>query len=307
MTKKHSKSPKATALVLLLAAALLSASDARSDSVGYGTFGYVPWGQALVRVSLGTVEITPIGPTGPIGSVRHLAFHSDGTLYGLASAGMDEPLRLVSLDPATGAGRVVGELDIDLPGSVDGGFAGDAQGRLWASLIVPAAGGGTEAMIVSIDPADGSVGEPLTVPGGASFGFSLAACGDGLLALRGRLEWLDPVTGETAVLHPQVPESSDGVDVGPDGGLWAASTGPIPTMPPPFGRLRRMDLVSGETSFVGGLDIIGLAIAPPTGGACPAFGATAIPMLSPWALILLLGLLALAAVVLLRRAARVAR
>lgn len=124
-----------------------------------------------------------------------------------------------------------------------------------------------------------------------------------MVLLRGRLDAIDPVTGETAVLHGDAP-ASEGVGTGPDGGLWTVYTGPLPgTFPPPQGRVYRMNLATGEVTRVGGTGVYqGLAIAPPEGGVCLASGgALAIPTLSPLALLALAAALAVAAFVVIRR------
>lgn len=311
MTQKHSPCPsRSAASIFLLVALFLSGPGAGADPIGYAV-GFVGGGRlvagvepTLFQVDLATLDAEPIGPIGPLGNGgMRLTFHADGTLYGLVSSG-ELSLRLVTLDPASGAAQLVGELFLDLPSFDLEGLAGDASGGLWATGIAGNGSGGFHGVIFPIDAADGSAGEPVVVQCCGPFAYAIAACGERLVMLRDELEAIDPLTGETFVLHGDAPPAQD-ADVGPDGGLWSLITGPIGTPVPGQGptRVYRMDLASGAIVQVGTTALEGLAITAPTGGACPAFGATAIPTLSPWALILLLGSLALAAVVVIRRVA----
>jgi hypothetical protein len=284
MSRSHIQAPPRAAAAALISTLVLLAPAVNADPIGYALGG---GGPELYRIDLATVEVEQIGPTGPIGEGRvRLTFHADGTLYGLVGSGVS--LRLVAFDPATGTGQVVAEFALDLPSFELYGFAGVADGGLWAAGLTEDAQGGYHGVILAIDPAGGTAGEPVVIQGGGPFEFGLAACGNQLLLLRAGLFAIDPVTGERTELFAASPPA-EGVDVGPDGGLWTVYTGPLPgTFPPPHGRVYRMDLATGEIVQVGGTGVFhGLAISPPVAGACIAGTPLAVPTLSPLALVVL--------------------
>ncbi len=279
----------------------LVASGAAADPIGY-TQGIGPGTAQLQRIDLATLEVAPIGDPGGV-SAEFLAFHANGTLYGVAHLG-GNTLRLVSFDLDTGVGSVVADFDTGF-GFVLTGFAGDARGNLWASGAQFDAGGEVRLVIVAIDPAGGIAGAPVEVLDLDPFSgfFGLAACGDLLLstAFETGLVAIDPVSGETSVLFPGAPHPAD-MDVGPDGALWIFSLLPIEGF---FAmQLRRLDLTTGEVTFVGQRpDIVGLAIPAQTGGFCGGSAPLSIPTLSPLALVALAVTLAVAALWIARRRA----
>lgn len=272
------------ALVVALAALAPIAPAASADPIAYSLQG-----PSLNRIDLATLEGELVGPTGGV-SASLLAFHADGTLYGLAQPD-PESLRLVSFDVATGAGEVVADLDLTFTELSLQGFAGDAGGGLWVLGRHPDARGTTRAVIFEVDTSGGPAGEPVEVSG-EPFGFEgLAACGD-LLVSGGLLGFhaIDPRSGRTSLLFPTA-WTVDDMDVGPDGGLWFLDTLPI-SISGIFQSVHRLDLTTGELAFFGTLlTADGLAIAPPTGGPCLGAGPVAIPTLSPLALLALAGAL----------------
>jgi hypothetical protein len=288
-------SPRRVAAAAAVAAVLaLLGPEASADPIGYTL------GSNLYRIDLGTLEVDPVGPTGGI-FTRYLAFHADGTLYGLTVAAPDS-LRLASFDLATGAGQVVADLALALEEFSLKGFAGDAGGGLWALGRYEDQPGVYRAAIFAIDAAGGAIGEPVEISGNAFAFYGLAACGD-LLVTAGfsGLQAIDPSSGQTSLLFPDVLLIDD-MDVGPDGGLWGFYTVPLSGI---FHGLSRMDLATGEITGHGvlvGLGGGGLAIAPPAGGPCDR-GPLAIPALSPLALVALAVSLAVAALWIVRRRA----
>ena len=202
----------------------LVAAGASADPIGY-TLGIGAGTSQLQRIDLATLEVDPIGDPGGVGA-EFLAFHADGTLYGLSRLEADS-LRLVSFDLDTGVGNVVADLT---PGFefLLLGFTGDAHGNLWGSGVESMTDGGFRLVIFAIDAAGGSVGAPVEVLGLDPLGglFGLAACGDLLLATASEtgLVAVDPASGEArqVVEYPKSNRALTGITAGPDGALYVA-------------------------------------------------------------------------------------
>ena len=278
----------------------LVAAGASADPIGY-TLGIGAGTSQLQRIDLATLEVDPIGDPGGVGA-EFLAFHADGTLYGLSRLEADS-LRLVSFDLDTGVGNVVADLT---PGFefLLLGFTGDAHGNLWGSGVESMTDGGFRLVIFAIDAAGGSVGAPVEVLGLDPLGglFGLAACGDLLLATASEtgLVAVEPLSGESSVLFPLAPHPAD-MDVGPDGALWIFSLLPFDGFAMQDFRL---DLTTGDLTLVGHRNhIAGLAIPAQTGGFCGGSAPLSIPTLSPLALAALAATLAAAALWVVRRRA----
>lgn len=290
----------AVAGIVAVASLLALASPASAGPTGYT----LRFGVQLNRVDLTTLELEPVGE---ISDVRafYLAFHADGTLYGLSWLDTSW-MQLSSFDLATGAGQVVADLHLDFE-FIPFGFAGHADGGLWAAGIL-FVGEEFVPAILAIDPGAGAAGAPVEIIGLGEKAFpTLAACGD-LLVTSGAwgLAAVDPLTGGTTVLFPEAPPAS-GMDRGPDGAIWAVDAGEIVFGEPTV--FRRLDLATGEITTSGEVSpsIGGLAIAPPTGGQCLGNVPLSIPTLSPLALVALAVSIAGAALWIARRRPRLAR
>lgn len=292
--------PRGLLIAAAVAALGLRAPEAAADPIAYTMCAF----SGLCRVDLDSFEIVPVGSTSVL--ARELAFHADGTLYGLEQYDLDA-LRLSSFDVTTGAGTVVAEFDLGFPFAVDVvGFTGDAAGNLWGLGGYLDAQGDRHEVVFAIDPVAGSAGDPVELdrrPGQPEL-LELAACGDRLLAngVSG-LTAIDPLNGRTSILFALSPRPSQGIGVGPDGGLWSVWTIGITGSPSLF---TRMDLLTGEiTEPGGGFGLfLGLAVAPPPAADCVVGGAPlAIPTLSPLALAALAATLAVAALWIARRRA----
>lgn len=288
----------------LIAAAGLAAAAALAPPAAADPFAYTLQANHLKRIDLATLELEEVGPTGEI-YTRWIAFHADGTLYGLDQLAAGA-LRLVSYDPATGAGTELAPVDIgDVIFGIRG-FAGDACGNLWAVGVYLDGAGEEVPALLPIDPVAGTGGPPVDiVPLDPSIGthvYGLAPYGNLLLAIGGGgTHAIDPATGEAWALYPDGPLTLNGLDVGPDGGLWALHVIPVAGG---LSLVSRLDLVTGEVTDHGhSFGITGLAFGPP-GGSCGGAGPVAIPTLSPLSLLALAGALGAVGLRLARRGAR---
>lgn len=239
----------------------------------------------------------PIGPTGLDVEIRHVAFGPDGTLYGI-----DRDLqRLVTLDPGTGQATVVGPFDD--PGPIEFlGLAADACGRLWATgfELVDGPGSAAEYWLVGIDPVTGHLERLAT---GDSYQiFSLAARGETLYGQgTAGLLLIDP---HDLSVH-EIGGASEGVPQGlafaADGTLWGTSIEPL--LPGNLDHFAyTIDPESGERTVVtvGAVPSSDFAIMPPT-GRCLGVSPLEVPAAGPTGLAVLALLLALGAMVTLRR------
>lgn len=294
------------------------ASAAQAEPMAYAA-GF----DSLYRIDLATGRATRVGDFGSLGGnaliadVEGLALAPDGTLFGVS----DSQKVLVRVNTATGAATLVGTLreagqPIGNEDNLDFGLAFTCDGRLWLSSD-------KKQRLWEIDPATGqarSVGAT-----GANIS-GLAARGNRLVGLGAEgtegLYYVDRDTGAATLmarLSPNAAFADGGLDFDTNGNLWG-----VRDFFPPEGRadVFRIDLANGalsgvvNVSFAAGTqdkEIETIAIAPP--GACSSTnpigppptgvqpGAAAVPASSPLALTLLGALVALVAVLALRRRA----
>lgn len=243
--------------LLALLASLLPLSAA-ADTTAY----VVAW-NTLYRLDLSTARATRIGNGVGFNDIEGLAFSPDGTLYGIADGtagtGSAQTDFLIRINPATGAGTLVGQfpgLAGQGPnGQLDYGLAFTCDGRLWASSD-------TTGRFWEIDPRNagvrevGNTGAPLS---------DLTARGNQLFAIGVRtgfgdpqqqaLYSLDPSTGiPTRIGSLGVDDnlSSAGLDFDAQGILWAT----LDSQPPDFdrpSRLARIDTATGKATVVGSI------------------------------------------------------
>ena len=259
---------------------------ALADPVGYavgsGGDGFGA-SSTLWRIDLATGAATLVGPTGYV-DVEGLAFTPDGTLYAVADAGQDcagvcpgGTDLLLRLDPATGAGSLVGPLG--LSGDLDYGLAATCDGRLWLSSDtsnrlweVNRFGGGNREVAVIGAPVSG-----LAAWGQELYGISVAP--------DHALYRIDVDTGAaTRIGALGLPSAffDAGLDFDGDGRLWATIDyfSPPPPNDLPPADMRRNDLalvdldsghaslgatITGAGSGLSTVQMEGLAIAPPGG------------------------------------------
>lgn len=301
MSQRHNNERESPRWRGLTAAAGLAVAAALAPPVAAEPIAYTLQGTNLARVDLATLDVETVGPAGDDFTLW-LAFHADGTLYGLDRVGLDA-LILVTYDLVTGAAQQVAEIDLDGLAFEIRGFAGDACGGLWAVGTYLVADGGQQPALLPIDAKTGTAGAPVDLqpvePSEPADVLGLAPFGNVLLGIgAGGLEAIDPKSGATVSLFPDAPVVIHGMDVGPDGALWTLELVPVGGVPT---FLHRMDLATGEITDPGGVfGIVGLAIAPP-GGACGGAGPAPIPTLSPLALVALAGLLAAVGMLVARR------
>ncbi len=137
-------------LAVLLLAALAGVSDARADSILYGTIGFGWTGSTLVQISPSTgALIRTIGPVGYL--VNGLTFDPlTGRLYGSTSYRDLNYNGLIEIDLSTGAGTPVGLNYWGAPAAqaiIDIDINADRQMYGWAELL----DNGAQDDLVSID------------------------------------------------------------------------------------------------------------------------------------------------------------
>jgi hypothetical protein len=270
--------PRLGTIVLALSLAAPAAADPVAWTIVHG--GIDGWQLAVLDLETGeAVEIG--GLEIPDLVAGRLALDPSGTLYTIDWI----QTRLLSVDTATGAATVVGELGIP-PFSISG-FTADACGRLWLA--------GTETGRVTdlyqVDPATGqatlvtSLDPPIQ---------GLVARGEEILALstgpEARVVRIDPATGTTAEVLPlsgfsQIAPTA--LDRSSEGDLWGFGAVLVPIDPLPSVTFRILPDGSREITHFGYFHYNGLAISPPA-GFCGPGAPPAIPAVSP------LGLIALA-------------
>jgi hypothetical protein len=190
--------------VLLLGPALaqaaihtLYAASVRSGGVARGD---VPIAGNLYTINLASGTASLVGAirlpgSKPIG-VTGMAVHpSDGTLYGITSEqSPNSPRSLVTIDPATGAATIVGEL-----GSVGSDIAFDANGTLY--MWLPAT-----SQLGTVNTSSGAV-SPLGKPGPAGSPAGIAIDGQGMVFVTakgagGTLDNVELATGALQIGPP---------------------------------------------------------------------------------------------------------
>jgi hypothetical protein len=287
------------ALVFVVALAPARAADTLAYSESFDT---------LFRVDLTTHTATKIGQATPPGvtrlaNIEGLTLTPGGTLYGVSDT--NGAKTLLSIDPKTGLGTVVGTLNLtggDTSGQLDLGMAATCDGKLWLSS-------GT-GLFWQVDPSTaastfvGNLGAKVT---------GLAARGNRVYGAgsqgNNNFYTINTSTGAAALVGAYgssnyITTTSPGLDAG--GRLWAV----LNYVPPPQGQntfpewsdLAQIDPVTGaltntgpitgdadfQTNFYGSLK--GLAIASSCTAAVTA--TSQLPTLSWPALALLILLMA---------------
>lgn len=256
---------------------------------------------------------------GSLGPVTEIEFRDDGVLFGSTGQGSSN---IITIDPDTGVETLVGQHAF---GAVNGlEFVGNT---LYGAFFDAQMGGGVGAALtylVEVNQTDGSlttigeivgyspvrglawdpdtstmygVGSPTTTPPGEGLGDQLFT--------------IDLTTGMPTLIGPTGFEILGGIEFGPDGLLYggvAIGAQPPPPPPPPpqegtgdDGSLVLVNTATGAATVVGPTGspaISGLSFVPGLG---PTVSPLEIPTLSQLGLVLLVGLLAGAGLLLLRR------
>lgn len=239
--------------------------------------GYAVGFDTLYRVDVANGQAVPVGPIG-YSDVEGLAFAPDGTLYGVADAGVSSGSGLsdllIRINTSTGAGSLVAPLSalagIGPGGNLDYGLAATCDARLWLSSD-------TTGQLWEINPGNGTtrlvgvMGQPIS---------GLAARGNDLVGVSiGSTPALYRIDRQTAAATLAGPLNAGGIvdDAGLDydaAGLLWASLDPEPAV---IGasRIARIDPATGQATIsgnvsVGAVGMEGLAIAAP--GGCTATG-----------------------------------
>ncbi len=189
--------------------ALLAAGGADAQGLAYAVVNGPYVDAELYRLSLETGELTPVGPIGR--AVTHIAFDSEGLLYGIDS----ENAELLIIDVSDGSGVPVGLLGVEVTGVA--GLTFDADNRLWMTAWDDALG----PSLYEVDPGTGVATRRAAI-GEAHFG-SIAASGDGVFIASNSLAVIDTSTGSVVPL----PSSNFGIwwsralDFDGSGQLWS--------------------------------------------------------------------------------------
>ena len=231
------------------AAHTLYASSVRSGGVARGD---VPIAGNLYTINLANGTATLVGairlPGGKSLGVTGLAAHpSDGTLYGITSEqSPHSPRSLVTIDPATGAATLVGEL-----GAIGSDIAFDAKGTLYMWLP------GT-TQLGTVNTSSGAV-TPLGKPGPAGSPTGIAIDTQGMIFVTakgagGTLDNVDLATGALQIGPPLTgaPFSTqiNSMSFSPSGLLLAVnSNGGSPAST----RLVTINTASGAVATIGAL------------------------------------------------------
>lgn len=200
---------KRQAIWILGALALLAPRQAAADRV-YGIAD-----SQLVVFDTDSLRGSVVGPTG-LGGVAGLTVDPEGLLFALATG---DPDRLAVIDPATGAGTVIGPTRLD--SDLGAGLASDpATGQLYGAggqigqkflfTLSRATGAGTV-----IAPFPPSVVGLEFDPAGRLWAI------DGLVD---RMVEVDPATGAARTFGARLPGGIGGLTIGPDGAFWAVDS-----------------------------------------------------------------------------------
>lgn len=208
--------------IALAVASIASQAFAQTPNFGYSVRTTT---DELIAINMTSRRMTTIGPVG-FAEVSGLAFHHDGTLYGID----DTTDQLIRIDRRTGAGTAVGALGVN---ALDTGLTCDGNGILWMTTL-------TSNQIYQVDPLTGAA-----IPAGDSPGtaYGLTAIGDQFWAL-GASEFLRVEKGKADVIGSlglPSPLTSGGVAVDWRGAFYAVDE---------TGRLFLLNPATGEAGFV---------------------------------------------------------
>lgn len=248
---------------------------------------YVSAWDTLYWLDLGSAQARAIGSGIGFNDIEGLALAPDGTLYGVADgtigSGSQQTDFLIRIDPASGAGELVGPLSglagAGPNGQLDYGLAFTCDGRLWASSDstgqlweIDRNSGAVRLAGFSAAPLSGLAGRDRLLYGiGVQVGFGDVG--------QQALYRVDPETAQaTRIGSLGVAEmlSSSGADFDAEGVLWAT----LDSQPPDVdraSRLARIDLSTGRAEVIGpisgiaqNVSVRGMAIVAP--GSCGTFG-----------------------------------
>lgn len=266
----------------LAALALAAPVSVLAEPVGYavGSGGPGFGGSSLLyRIDLATGQSTLVGPIGFV-DVEGAALAPDGQLYAVADAGAacegacGGTDLLLRIDPATGAGTLVGPLGLagqGTDGNLDYGLATTCSGQLWLTAD-------TTGQLWEVDPSTGAtrlVGNTgaalsgLAAWGGLLFGVSVAP--DPALY---RIDPATAVATRIGALGLPLAFFDAGLDFDAGGVLWATIdyfTPPDDLPPAERNDIARIDVATGAATLAAavlgagsGLDTVqmeGLALA----------------------------------------------
>ena len=273
--------------------------------------GYIVGFDTLYRTDLATGQTVPVGPIG-FSDVEGLAFAPDGTLYGVADAGLSGGSGasdlLIRINIADGSGTLVGPLaglsGTGPSGNLDYGLAFGCDARLWLSSD-------TTMQLWEVTPSSGAtrlVGNTgraisgLATSAGDLYGISVDATPSLF-----RIDTDTAVATPIGALNVGGAVADAGLDFDGNGRLWAVLD-PEPSAEG-ASRIARLDTTTGAGTVVANANVAaigmeGLAIAAPIGcgNGGQGQGLAATPRQVPGPGLPLLALLAaLAAAVGLRR------
>lgn len=243
---------------------------------------YVSAWDTLYRLDLATGQASRIGNGIGFNDVEGLAISPQGILYGVADgtagSGSEVTDFLIRIDPATGAGTLVGALP-GLSGQgpnnqLDYGLAFTCDGKLWASSD-------TTGLLWEVDPSNamvreiGNTGAPLSGLGGRGnqlYGIGVQnGFGERSQQALYRVDPTNAQATRVGSLSINTTLSSGGADFDENGVLWATLDSQPPDVDVPS-RLARIDLQTGTAQIVANISGIidnvsvrGMAIAPPGG------------------------------------------
>ena len=222
----------------------------------------------LYQLNLNSGEAELIGNVGIYSDLEGLAFDEDGTLYGAA----DTTDELVRVDPATGAGTLVGGFGVQPPAR-GLALAFDCSGRLWMASQ-------QTDQLYEVDPESGAatlVGSFLA--GDEISGLAFHPQTDKLYGVGNTLGVLYVIDRDTGAAEAVgfgmgvAIESNQGLDVDGSGTLWGLSDN--------NGLIYTVDPLTGIGTAVANADIVeaeSLAIGPPP---CALFRDSFEPQPSP--------------------------
>jgi hypothetical protein len=191
--------------------------DGEGESVVYATDGAGNDNSNLMIIDPATGEpIEIVGPTG-YGIVGLAMDPTTGILYGTTGRNYDDDPKLIQIDPVTGAGTVIGTLDVD--GETAASLAFSSDGTLYG-WIEPSS---DDLATINLTTGEATI---LGDSGLDTWGASLAFAPDGTLYFfgeSGQIHVLDPVDGsviDTISLSEDL-EPGGSIEILPDGTMIA--------------------------------------------------------------------------------------